>query len=496
MEASLIIEKKTIKAVVYLGVLALFFAPTSGCGSSADVEFPLTGSTIFGGQGGVVGPGGSAGAGSGNGQNGQVGEGGMAGQGGENTAGFSGSGMSGTGGNGQAGKGGMAGQGGQGGQNGQAGASGMSGTSGGQSGAGQAGSAGSSGNAGGTGTAGMAGTSGTSGTAGSSGLAGQAGTGQAGSTTGMIATNECPAQAPAINFGKHVLSGSTSSSDNNSSGNCGGTQGKDKVIAFQTLYKGFLRIDGTFNYAGMLYLRSNCASGDNVSCEFLSGFPPGNVSLPLQPVPAGSTWYLWVDGRGIIDTNGNYSITIEYLPDGCGNTILEAGEECEDGNLDAGDGCSSQCKFEPECTFSEPVDATFSSPWVAPPACKTILIHPSSLEKDNDSDWMELFLKDGQHVDARVFQEKIGSCNQGLGKPVVSLELYQDLATEPSHGNCQVFGGEAVACQDGGFDPAPGCQTLEYEVPSGKGGTYKLRMFERGQNATVPDYGVFLRLSP
>ncbi len=34
----------------------------------------------------------------------------------------------------------------------------------------------------------------------------------------------------------------------------------------------------------------------------------------------------------------------------CGNTIVEAGEECDDGNTKDGDGCSSKCKKEQNCT--------------------------------------------------------------------------------------------------------------------------------------------------
>jgi cysteine-rich repeat protein len=30
----------------------------------------------------------------------------------------------------------------------------------------------------------------------------------------------------------------------------------------------------------------------------------------------------------------------------CGNEILEIGETCDDGNLAAGDGCSSTCQLE------------------------------------------------------------------------------------------------------------------------------------------------------
>jgi cysteine-rich repeat protein len=37
------------------------------------------------------------------------------------------------------------------------------------------------------------------------------------------------------------------------------------------------------------------------------------------------------------------------VPPGCGDGILNPGEQCDDGNLVSGDGCSSSCQVEPQC---------------------------------------------------------------------------------------------------------------------------------------------------
>jgi cysteine-rich repeat protein len=47
-------------------------------------------------------------------------------------------------------------------------------------------------------------------------------------------------------------------------------------------------------------------------------------------------------------------------PTGCGNGTLEAGEECDDGNSDDGDGCSSSCQIEQSSDF--PVNLLGSAP--------------------------------------------------------------------------------------------------------------------------------------
>src|SRR5262249_25783297 len=43
----------------------------------------------------------------------------------------------------------------------------------------------------------------------------------------------------------------------------------------------------------------------------------------------------------------------------CGNGVIDSGEECDDGNTDAGDGCSPTCQIEPDLDgdgFPDPRD--------------------------------------------------------------------------------------------------------------------------------------------
>src|SRR5690606_23062326 len=42
------------------------------------------------------------------------------------------------------------------------------------------------------------------------------------------------------------------------------------------------------------------------------------------------------------------------FPDGCGNGLLGQHEECDDGNLTAGDGCSPECVLEAGFACPEP----------------------------------------------------------------------------------------------------------------------------------------------
>jgi cysteine-rich repeat protein len=63
------------------------------------------------------------------------------------------------------------------------------------------------------------------------------------------------------------------------------------------------------------------------------------------------------DGNAVSDPeNGDFcDETCNILLGYCGNGILEEGEQCEDGNIVDGDGCSSECLYEPVgCLFGWP----------------------------------------------------------------------------------------------------------------------------------------------
>ncbi len=79
----------------------------------------------------------------------------------------------------------------------------------------------------------------------------------------------------------------------------------------------------------------------------------------LTNLPAG-TYYIRVESFGT--NTGNYVLDVTIGTPGCGNTVLEAGEQCDDGNTTPGDQCDAMCMFEPDHTFSSPgAAATFTT---------------------------------------------------------------------------------------------------------------------------------------
>jgi len=54
----------------------------------------------------------------------------------------------------------------------------------------------------------------------------------------------------------------------------------------------------------------------------------------------------------------------------CGNGILEPGEQCDDGNLIDGDGCSSICTIEPTPTATQ-TSVAAPTQTASPPTCRS-----------------------------------------------------------------------------------------------------------------------------
>ncbi|MFH0900612.1 MAG: trypsin-like peptidase domain-containing protein, partial [Pseudomonadota bacterium] len=67
----------------------------------------------------------------------------------------------------------------------------------------------------------------------------------------------------------------------------------------------------------------------------------GKVSFPAK---AGAPYYVIIDGYD--EDMGEWGIRVSCGRSTCGNSILEADEFCDDGNLQAWDGCSPDCGFD------------------------------------------------------------------------------------------------------------------------------------------------------
>ncbi|MCB9649808.1 MAG: DVUA0089 family protein [Deltaproteobacteria bacterium] len=85
------------------------------------------------------------------------------------------------------------------------------------------------------------------------------------------------------------------------------------------------------------------------ACSFLQ---PGAIDPGAANLAAG-TYFVRVRAYSSSVT-GTYVLHVEFGGPGCGNSIIEPSEQCDDGNTAAGDGCDAQCTYEPNGTFTAP----------------------------------------------------------------------------------------------------------------------------------------------
>ena len=106
-----------------------------------------------------------------------------------------------------------------------------------------------------------------------------------------------------------------------------------------------------------------CGSLTQVACDDDTG--PGNFSLWTGNLASG-TYYIRVLGFSVgIAGIGTFNLVYNFNTATCGNNTIEFGEECDDGNVTNGDGCSSTCSFENSSAIKGVAvneDATRSNP--------------------------------------------------------------------------------------------------------------------------------------
>jgi cysteine-rich repeat protein len=65
------------------------------------------------------------------------------------------------------------------------------------------------------------------------------------------------------------------------------------------------------------------------------------------PIKKDEWLYVVVDGYSTGEGSGPYSLDVTLSAGTCGDDIVDGGEQCDDGNTVAGDGCSATCTLEP-----------------------------------------------------------------------------------------------------------------------------------------------------
>jgi cysteine-rich repeat protein len=127
---------------------------------------------------------------------------------------------------------------------------------------------------------------------------------------------------------------------------CSSGGGKDQVYAITPTISGSLRSVLRASYPdAQLHARSECfTSQSQMDCreQPLAGVP---FDMTI-PVVANRTYYVFVDGSSG-SGGGRYTLDVTLAPAACGNGVVDPTEECDDGDVADGDGCSAACALEP-----------------------------------------------------------------------------------------------------------------------------------------------------
>ncbi len=153
-----------------------------------------------------------------------------------------------------------------------------------------------------------------------------------------------------------TVAATTDGVSNGSSCQFGGQTYADIWYTYTPTCSGNLTVStcGTADYDSDLVVYNTCTCTPTVAnllgCNDDGSGCSGYTSRLTVPVVVGNCYLIRVGGwnsesdRG----SGTISLTNSGSPCGtvCGNGVLEAGEQCDDGNTVSGDGCSSTCQIE------------------------------------------------------------------------------------------------------------------------------------------------------
>jgi len=110
-----------------------------------------------------------------------------------------------------------------------------------------------------------------------------------------------------------------------------------------------------------------------------------------------------------------FQLQLSVILPGCGNSRVEAGEQCDDGNTTVGDGCSDTCQREAvqvseqepndwSCTSTSPITCTFASGAQATVLSGNALTVTGDHSVETDSDVFALDLSQGASVRIEVVE--------------------------------------------------------------------------------------------
>jgi len=156
-----------------------------------------------------------------------------------------------------------------------------------------------------------------------------------------ISLTAVPGQAQLLHG---TVTGTTAGAYNHLGSACGGGSGRDVVYSITPASSGKATVTVTADFAAIVSTRTSCSDAQSeAGCQGIQTTGGGTMTLEV-PVFGGAPTFIVIDGYG--GTSGEFTLDVEVSSAVCGNGIAELPEQCDDGNLTTGDGCSSECTLE------------------------------------------------------------------------------------------------------------------------------------------------------
>jgi cysteine-rich repeat protein len=251
---------------------------------------------------------------------------------------------------------------------------------------------------------------------------------------------------------------------------CGGGNSNEEVYTFTPSSSGYVQVTvQTGGHDPSVYVRSQCGNQNSrIAC---AGSLSNSVKVNFNAT-AGVPFSVFVDGFGLNNQAGAYTLIVKLTPSVCGDGTIDPGEQCDDSNTNGGDGCDASCKIEPACLAKEAATNTKASPQIAPAACSLMTFFPATLNPSDDDDWYCVQAKEGQTITAQTFTGGPGLCSKEPNNTLI--ELFKGTpGGDPNSGSC--FTSDGLECNDN-ISFSNQCSRISYTVPPGAGGEYCTRV--------------------
>ncbi|MBS2015973.1 MAG: DUF4215 domain-containing protein [Deltaproteobacteria bacterium] len=163
----------------------------------------------------------------------------------------------------------------------------------------------------------------------------------------VATVSACPGMGYRLKPGSVSFAGDTTPLTNAGGSAVGCTpsgSGPNAVYAITPTVAGNVELKLLASYPeALVHVRRECGdSATQFDCRTTpSALTPLSTSMPVD---AEETIYVYVDGN--TSSKGLYVLDATLTPSACGNGKIDSGEECDDGNTTAGDGCSPTCAIE------------------------------------------------------------------------------------------------------------------------------------------------------